>query len=229
VTRKLHNYVAAAATLRDHAARFIDRHYPEGSAERQEWEARSTAYFGAPERVLVNQLRNYSVHRALPILRAVHGDRAKGGAPTFIVLDAAELLQSEKWAAPVRTWLQQRELIDLAEVVSGHWEAVQKFYGWFGEWINTTQAPAMEELKALRRAHEAIVDEISPGLRAMFEYMNARKRRENPRQPPEVRKIVKAARERERRQRKREEDSRAATRRAAGSAQRGTIRTRGTR
>jgi hypothetical protein len=199
VTRKLHNYVAAAATLRDHAARFIERHYPPGTAQRQEWEAQSLAYFGLPERVLVNQLRNYSVHRALPILRAVHGDDAKGGAATFIVLDVSELLQSEKWAPPVRAWLQERELIDLAEVTSGHWVAVEKFYDWFGGWIRATQDPAMQELQALRREHAAIVDEVAPGLREIFDYLNARKRRENPRQPREVRKILRAASARERR------------------------------
>ncbi len=199
VTRRLHNYVAAAATLRDHAARFVDRHYPEGSPGRAEWNARTTAAFGAPERVLVNQLRNYSVHRALPILRAVHGDEAQGGAATFIVLDTTELLESEKWAAPVRAWLEQRELVDLAEVVSGHWDCVQTFYEWFGGWIQATQQAALDELSALERQRDAIVDDISPGLREMFEYMNARKRDENPRRPPAVRAVLRAAAARERR------------------------------
>ncbi len=192
VTRKLHNYVAAAGTLRDHAARFVDRHYPEGSPGRHEWDEQTAAHFGAPERVLVNQLRNYSVHRALPILRAVHGDEARGGGATFIVLDAAELLQSDKWAPPVRTWLEQREVIDLAEVVAGHWVDVQKFYEWFDGWIRATQADALEELGALRRQHEAIIDETRPGLREMFDYMNARKRRENPRRPASVRRVLAA-------------------------------------
>src|SRR5207249_1534164 len=154
-----------------------------------------------PERVLVNKLRNYSVHRARPILRAVHGDEAKVGAPTFIVLDTAELLRSEKWSAPVRAWLQQRELVDLAEVVHGHWSAVQTFYEWSGEWIDHTQAAAMAEFKQLQQQHDAIVEEIAPGLREMFDYMTARKRRENPRQPPAVRKALRSARERERRDR----------------------------
>jgi hypothetical protein len=104
-------------------------------------------------------------------------------------------------------------LVDLAELVHGHWNAVQTFYAWFGEWIDQTQAPAMAELKLLQKKHEAMVDEVSPGLREIVEYLDAHKRHETPRQPPAVRKILRAARERERRAQKR--DGRGAVRQAA--------------
>jgi hypothetical protein len=94
VDRLLHNFVAAAISLRDHTRRIQAKFLP--AVERDhEYDARvREAFRDAQISRFVTELRNYTTHARLPIARGhFHMDMAEQSFDATVALDAEDLLQ----------------------------------------------------------------------------------------------------------------------------------------
>lgn len=80
VDRLLHNYLAAASTLRDHIRRLWQQHPPADPALIAEYDQRvREAFAESPVVQFVQRLRNYSTHSQLPrFARSAHLDAGFG-------------------------------------------------------------------------------------------------------------------------------------------------------
>lgn len=133
VTRQLHNYVAASASLVDHSLRILTR-FDLSCAEA--WRTQVDALTANPEIGFVRRLRNYMLHRKLPELaqRVVYAD-LPGSEPSIIGhlgLYTDELLESDRWNASDRDFIRSHgENIWLRPVIQRHGQLMWAANDWF--------------------------------------------------------------------------------------------------
>lgn len=163
LTRKLHNYLAAAGSLIDHTRRFSQKWYPSGTESRRAVASAIAARFHVGERLVVQDLRDYTLHYEVPIIRAVHGETDAEGTPAFLRLDTSELLKWDGWKARSRFALRAAAELDLAALIVGYTGAVEDLYHWFDEWVRRTHADALAEHNALQAQHEQLLRDFGLG------------------------------------------------------------------
>jgi hypothetical protein len=153
IDRLLHNYVAAAGTLRDHTLRVWKKHAPADEAVLAEYERRKLSTFadsGVAQFVL--RLRNYTLHRRLPIARGRLSWTEDQDLNSMIFLERDELLRWDEWSPPARRYLQDAsDDVNLAEVVDEYSSAVVEFNTWFGEEYVRGHLRAFDELRSLEQ------------------------------------------------------------------------------
>lgn len=178
----LQAYVAAASALVDHSRRFRRRYAPEATPIGVEYDARVQQHFGGPEQRFIVQLRNYSLHCALPALGALPGEPVAAGWPTTLILRSEELLRWDNWASEVRTFLGEHAAgIDLDEAVTLYSARVLRFYRWLFRRVWNWYAEAKREHVRLRKAHHAAIERVAPGLIRNVRLLDRRTRGEVPR------------------------------------------------
>lgn len=158
VDRLLHNFVAAAMSLRDHSTRLKDKLLPEdpGDDLAAEYRQRVRDTFDeAPVARFVQGLRNFSLHRRLPITSGtVSVDARRNEWDSRIVLQAEDLLKWPKWAAPAKALIESSEgEITIEEVVRDYTDSVLAFHKWFRKALLARHDADLQEL---RRASDEI-------------------------------------------------------------------------
>lgn len=145
-------YVSAARALVDHARRFRKQYAPPNTPEGNEYDVRVASAFGGPETTLVELLRNYSMHYALPMIVAQPGQVATPhGWPTEILVDTASLLRLDCSAAEktlLNRWPEGVAMVDLVVMYSAR---VVAFYAWLGRRLDRWYRPARSEYVGLTR------------------------------------------------------------------------------
>jgi hypothetical protein len=159
VDRLLHNFVAAALSLRDHSLRVRGKLLPASDADQlaQEYEARSVAAFDEPLPRFVLDLRQFSQHRRLPITSGHASGRRVGEVDdasarfefeSRIVLHPSDLLQWKKWKPASCSFIDSAgDDIAVEEVVSEYATVVDSFHAWFREALLTRHRESLAELK----------------------------------------------------------------------------------
>jgi hypothetical protein len=147
--RLLHNYLASLATLRDvqrsiHHQLWPERYAPDNEKdERTKWEVATwtpqiTKHFGDdPIRFLVD-LRNFSMHYAIPPVTLTTRWHSSGGGPTQwtneVALDRDELLKYGRWSGAARRYIATHDgAIEFLPIVSTYSTRVREFFAWFWE------------------------------------------------------------------------------------------------
>jgi len=132
VVRLLHNYLAAAGTLRDHSRRLWQKHLPSDP----EYDERVKATFAdSPLCVFVQDLRNYSLHNQLPV---AHGHMTWGtdhGLTPSVKVRKESLLESWEWKSLAKEYLSslEKEWIDLLELIQAYTDTVTHFNDWLAK------------------------------------------------------------------------------------------------
>jgi hypothetical protein len=135
VDRLLHNYLAAATSLRDHSRNVQRKLLAESETDRlaAEYTARRDATFTTSTlSQFVQRLRNYSQHSRLPITRGRAHYSRESGFDASVVIPKSELLKSGKWEGLAKRFLDESddELV-LREIMADYNEAVRAFHAWF--------------------------------------------------------------------------------------------------
>ena len=131
VSRLLHNYVASAHTLVDHARHFYNKYYS-NNADMRDYQAMVKRLFiDEPEPVFIKGLRNYTMHYGLPPISSKISFSPNSAEHT-VLLARAQLLEWDKWPPNARKWMEdQQSDIDLYKIVLTYKELYSKFYTWF--------------------------------------------------------------------------------------------------
>jgi hypothetical protein len=162
IDRLLHNYVAAAATLRDHTRRVWEKHLTADAALVAEYERRVAETFAtAPVSQFVQALRNYTLHHRLAVARGRLSMTA-GKFDSAVVLGRSELLKWDGWPKPARAYLEAAARdIRIGGIVTEYTKAVTTFNDWFGHSFVGAHLPAFDDLARLEQelaaAYEATV------------------------------------------------------------------------
>jgi len=160
--RLLHNFLAAAATLRDHTRRLRQQHPLSNKSLSDEYDSRArTTFAESPLSNFIQDLRNYTLHRRLPF---VQGSLTRH-LPTEAMTATASLRKEELqtwsgWNARARSYLEAAEdQMDLLEVVELYSSAVDGFNVWFASVWRSWHVSPFVELEALEDELKALLPE----------------------------------------------------------------------
>lgn len=147
VIQRLHNYVAATMTLVDHSRRMM-RGRTGSIAE--EFGMRKTTLLTNPEVRFVQDLRNFTVHRSLPLL--AHRLRFSGRSSvdargeSDMLLSVEDLLTWDGWDHGTREWIKsQSGGIRLRQLIIDHSGLVYDINYWLLDALSDENGAALVE------------------------------------------------------------------------------------
>ncbi len=158
VSRRIHNFVAAAKSLVDHTRVFMNDHYDQSSVQRICNEEVNKRFSENPLTKFVHDLRNYMLHCGLPHSSMfIHftqdpeqPDRA-GQITTGVRLGTSELKSWGGWTAPARKYLETvGDEVPIEALVKEYVLQVEAFQAWLSEQLVEFHAADLTELDALR-------------------------------------------------------------------------------
>lgn len=128
VLRQFHNYLASAKTLVDHTRKLVDDIYI-NTEFGDEYEVKKREQFADKPLInFVQQLRNYTLHRTLPITVASLSPKWESS----ISLDIIVLREWDKWSSKERAYLERiGDKVALGKIIDGYTYVIEDFYEWF--------------------------------------------------------------------------------------------------
>ncbi|OKO86180.1 hypothetical protein AC630_03870 [Bradyrhizobium sp. AS23.2] len=159
VTRRVHNFVAAALTLVEHTRIFMREHYSE-TPMLERYQARVDADFkNQPLARFVQDLRNYILHNGLPNSEMYMNFQSNADQPgtgtleTGIHIRSAPLLEWRNWSAPARIFIEGcGEFVDIGTIAESYTGNVLSFHGWLQRCLDQIHAADLDELRTLEGA-----------------------------------------------------------------------------
>jgi hypothetical protein len=147
--RLVHNFVASAFTLVDHARRFYNKNY-QSDARFPDYDERVRHDFREdPLSQFVQGLRNYVLHKELPDLATAMSYEQGGDIHHRHYWRLGELKTFDGWNTSAKRFLAEAEAdIDIGEVIDLYTAKVRAFYKWvFGrlEEIHTDDLKVVEQ------------------------------------------------------------------------------------
>jgi hypothetical protein len=119
-----------------------------------------TTFTEAPVARFVGELRHYSVHNRLPIVRGhIHMDMVEDTFDSKIALAAKDLLARRKWPAPVRQFIEESgDLMPISDVVVQYCLSVDSFEAWFRAAFEERNREKIDEFHAPARGGRTAVE-----------------------------------------------------------------------
>jgi len=164
VTRLLHNFLAGAQSLVDHTRVFKNKMYKGHRLKKVYQEKVDRDLKHSPIVCFVQDLRNYVLHKQLPIASAQLSLKGGGGTITefdsTIKLDVNELREWDKWKPESRIYLDSLDdKVQIREVVEKYEGVIRAFYQWFGEQQTQVHRVEFDELSRLGTRYEQVRQE----------------------------------------------------------------------
>jgi hypothetical protein len=156
VTQRLHNYVAGAATLVDHARRLMKGRT---GAIAEEFEIRKAEAVANPEVPFIKDLRNFVLHQAHPFLgHTVRVLDPEGQVTGEIELSATNLLGWSGWKASARAFIKsQPESFAVRPIVLRHGQLMVRLHNWLHNELAEANATALDDANRLVAERNAIL------------------------------------------------------------------------
>jgi hypothetical protein len=147
--RCIHNCVASATTLVDHTrAMMRDRSDP----LTEEFARRKSEMLAHDEIPFVQDLRNFTLHRELPLLghQVQFGDSEGAELRSEVRLSAAQLLEWSKWTARSRSFISDRGPdLELRPIIRHHGRIVWELNAWLVNALGAANAAGLDEVNRL--------------------------------------------------------------------------------
>ena len=162
VDRLLHNYLAAATSLRDHTRRLWRQDPPPDMALTAEYDERVKRTFAdSPLANFVQRLRNYMTHSKLPVAQGKFTWEQGSGESSTVALSKAALLEWDDWNVAARAFLDEADDdIDLSDVLRDYTALVHDFNQWFGRAFVEGHLPAFDELEDRTTTYNNLLHEL---------------------------------------------------------------------
>jgi hypothetical protein len=130
LTRRLHNFLAAAKTLMDNTRSFVVHAYGEDSKFYKEYrEALLRTIDKSPVRKFTADLRNYFTHVGAPFIHSgMSGSEAKGRDRYTLRLNTEKMRRSREWSRGAREYIEANSNnIDLELYVLDYYQKIVAF------------------------------------------------------------------------------------------------------
>lgn len=149
VTRRLHNFVAGAKTLVDHTRNVATGLYEKNSEFWPVYQAELNNRFTSnPLIQFVHCLRNYTVHKDLPLAAASLSSTFE----TAIRIDFLTLRDWDGWNAAAREYVKiSGDDYKVEDIARSYYEAVSEFHEWFFQSQKKLHENEFAEANALRQ------------------------------------------------------------------------------
>ncbi|MDF9530611.1 hypothetical protein [Bacillus cereus] len=162
VARLLHNYLASAMTLVDHTRNLFKAEYKDTQFEKEYDNKKEQSFVQSPVSGFVKDLRNYSLHKMLPITGATL-DYDESGMSHSIFMPKDKLIDWDGWKSKAKEYLNtQGKKIVLLQLINEYTKIVFEFQAWFQEKQNEIHSDSMKELEKLELEYSAKVKQAFP-------------------------------------------------------------------
>ncbi len=190
VNRLLHNYLAALASLRDvqrmvHRKLWPARYAPESNQdlrtvwEVEVWEPKREASFGEDSVKFLVDLRNFSLHYAIPLSTIGTKISWQGIGPVVqensVRLKRSELLKWSSWKASSRRYIESHDGdIEFLPAIADYSTRVRGFYQWFWDQVIDQVRIPLDEYQSKTNEYmqwrrvEATLGQFGPDGRAVY-------------------------------------------------------------
>ena len=159
--RLFHNYLAAAKSLVDHTRIFVKEIY-NGTGFGKEYDVEVRKCFRESDLgSFVQDLRNFFLHRQIPLTSATLKWETGKKIKNSIMLDVKELLTWDKWSRHAKAYLSKfNSEIDLLTLIDGYTSLVMKFYEWLEEKQFEIHQEVFDELRKLDERRQILINEL---------------------------------------------------------------------
>jgi hypothetical protein len=153
--RALHNYLASVMTMVEHSRRLVRGRIDQVA---EEYADRKATLLQHGEIAFVQDLRNFTMHRRLPFfahsVAIVDVNKPTQAMTSEVELSVGELLESDKWTAQSRAFIEGYESgLPLRSVIATHFDLVYEFNAWLHDaLIATVDLVELNELVVERNA-----------------------------------------------------------------------------
>lgn len=159
LVRLLHNYLASVGSLRDaqrtiHRKVWTDRNDDKKSAwEVEVYNPKTAETFSSPDVSFIQNLRNYTLHYALPVPSSSTNISWSAGGPVQhrneLRLKKARLLKYKKWPSAAKTYINQydSDWVEFLPAIESYSQAVRAFYQWFWDALTDELEPDWSDFK----------------------------------------------------------------------------------
>jgi hypothetical protein len=145
VTVRLHNFVASVMTLVEHT-RILVRSRWSGSEFFEEYDQRIERFRTSPVARLVQDMRDYTLHRKLPVT----GAQISSTGPPMVFLDVPQLIVWKGWTKEAQEYLRQAgDAVPLRPLIDEYEQLAEDLYTWMERRIREIHAEDWEELQEL--------------------------------------------------------------------------------
>jgi len=169
VTRRVHNFVAAALTLVEHTRIFMREHYSDTPMLERYQAKVDTDFKNQPLVRFVQDLRNYILHNGLPNSEMYmnfqsNPDQAGTGTlETGIHIRTAPLLEWRNWSAPARTFIEScGEFVDIRTIAESYTGNILSFHNWLQGELDQLHSAELDELRALQESFNQLEAAAKP-------------------------------------------------------------------
>jgi hypothetical protein len=157
--QRLHNYVAGAMTLVDHSRRIMRGR---SGPIPDEFAKRKQSLLSNPEVTFVQDLRNFTLHRSLPLLahtlNMTNVNTPDQQITSEVQLSVAELTSWDGWSSSSRRFLKgQGETIVLRHLIRRHGGLVIAINTWLHDTLAVANARALAEVNRLVVERNAVL------------------------------------------------------------------------
>ncbi len=157
--QKLHNYLASAFTLVDHVRRIVEARNDEPV---EKMLAAKPELLANPEVPFMQDLRNFTLHRTLPVtssrVNVTAPNQADMKMESFIELSVPSLLEWKKWTSASKAFLaDQGDAVNLRPVAAKHGELILTFNTVFFNNLEAANAAHLDGLNELMTQRNALL------------------------------------------------------------------------
>jgi len=158
-TQRLHNYVAGAMTIVDHVRRLMKGRTGPTAVE---FAKRKDSVAQRPEIPFVQDLRNFTLHRTLPLFSyqfSVHDVNTSLQRTECVVgLTVSQLLEGDGWSSASKAFLRsQPETFELRPIVRSHGRLIAELNGWLHNELAKDNAAGIHDLNRLVEERNAVL------------------------------------------------------------------------
>lgn len=161
INRRVHNFLAGAKTLIDHTRAFMNEFY-EGTPLRAEYEAQKDILAADELCRFVGDLRNYSLHRDLPVHILRHSYDRRNGVVVSVEITKSRLEEWGGWSAPGKRFLANAgAVIDPLALIDAYSAKIEAHQDWLDASLGDHHAIALQELEQLNQEKQRLVARLN--------------------------------------------------------------------
>ena len=137
ISRLLYNFLAIAFSLKDHTNRIVDLVFTESLYKAYEDQVQIT-FVEQPLTRFIQDLRNYSLHRKLPIAGAQTTLQNNAPVTTTMFLSKQKLLEWKDWSRNSKKFLEVYDShIPIKNCIGEYYKIVKQFHQWLETYFFT--------------------------------------------------------------------------------------------
>ncbi|QHJ97777.1 hypothetical protein QM004_11820 [Bacillus subtilis] len=171
ISRLLHNYLSSAKTLIDHTRKIYQEEYENTPFSKVYQNKIKETFTESPLAKFIQDLRNYSLHRNIPISGASIDFLNKEGKEVFLV--KKNLLDWNGWTNKSKKYIETcKDDIDMIHLINDYTKKVKEFQEWFVIKQKEIHKEELDELIALERKGKQIKEKLIKKLEERFPKRN---------------------------------------------------------